>query len=219
MRLGIAGRLEEAGVISVLVAEDVDQALKTAEVLLRAGLSAIEVTFRNQVAAEVIQTLVSRVPDAIIGAGTVLSVGDLIAARDAGASFAVAPGLNATVVEKALEIGLPFFPGVMTPTGIERGIGLGLEVLKFFPAETAGGTPMLKAVSAPYQHTGVKFIPTGGINPENLFSYLSVPTVLACGGTWIASPERIKNSDWMGIERDAREATRIVASARGNLSH
>jgi 2-dehydro-3-deoxyphosphogluconate aldolase/(4S)-4-hydroxy-2-oxoglutarate aldolase len=210
----IRDRLGEMGVVSILVIENVEDALRVGEALSNAALSAMEITFRTEAAAEGIDKLVREFPEALVGAGTVLTVENLAAARDAGAQFVVTPGLNPTVVEKALEIGMPIYPGVMTPSDIEKGLSLGLEVLKYFPAGNAGGVPMLKALSGPYRHTGVQFIPTGGINGGNVIEYLSLPVVLACGGTWIAKSDLIKAKDWAGIERVARETVEAIRESR-----
>jgi Entner-Doudoroff aldolase len=153
-------------------------------------------------------------PEALVGAGTVLTVDNLVAARDAGAQFVVTPGLNPTIVEKAVDIRLPIFPGIMTPSDVERGLAFGLDTLKFFPAETAGGVGMLKALAGPYSHTGVRFIPTGGIHSANLMDYLAVPIALACGGTWIAPKNLVEARDWKSIEENARKAVEAISRIR-----
>jgi len=210
----IRERLGSMGVVSILVIQNVEDALRVGEALSKAELSAMEITFRTEAAAEGIDRLVREFPDALVGAGTVLTIDNLAAARDAGAQFVVTPGLNPTVVEKALEIGLPIYPGVMTPSEIEKGLSLGLEVLKYFPAGNAGGVPMLKALSGPYRHTGIRFIPTGGVNGENVLEYLALPLTLACGGTWIAKSELIQAKDWAGIEAIARETVAAIREFR-----
>ena len=211
----IKNRLGELGVVSILVIDRVDDALHVGEALMKGGLPSMEITFRTDSAAEGIKKLVRTFPDALVGAGTVLSTDTLLAAQDAGAQFVVTPGLSPIVVERAIEIGMPICPGVMTPSDVERGLNYGLDVLKFFPAGEAGGPAMMKALSGPYAHTGVRFIPTGGVSSKNLAEYLSLPIVLACGGTWIASKDRIKNQDWEGIEATAKETVEIFKQARG----
>jgi 2-dehydro-3-deoxyphosphogluconate aldolase/(4S)-4-hydroxy-2-oxoglutarate aldolase len=129
--------------------------------------------------------------------------------------FGVAPGLNPDVVKKAVKIGFPLFPGVMTPSEIEQGLSFGIKVLKYFPAEASGGISMLKAVSTPYGHIGVKFIPTGGINIKNLEDYLMLPQVLVAGGTWIAKKDMISAKKWDDIEKNAREVVDLVSRLRG----
>ncbi len=211
----IQKRLGEMGVVSILVVDKAEDALRVGEALLSAGMAGMEVTFRTQAAAEAIGLLAKKLPEATVGAGTVLNTENLIAARDAGAQFVVTPGLNPTVVEKAIEINLPIFPGVMTPGEVEKGLSFGLKALKFFPAEQAGGAGMMKALAGPYAHTGVKFIPTGGVNEQNLAAYLSLPIVLACGGTWIAKSDLVKKQDWATIQRIATETAAKIKEIRG----
>lgn len=210
----IRQKLEETGVVSILVLKDPEDALRVAEALLAGGLSAMEITFRTEAAREGIDRLAREFPDALVGAGTVLTVDNLVAARDAGAQFVVTPGLNSTIVEKAIDIRLPIFPGVMTPSDVERGLEFGLDTLKFFPAETVGGVGMLKALAGPYSHTGVRFIPTGGIHEGNLLDYLSIPITLACGGTWIAPKNLVDSRDWTTIRENARKAVEAISHFR-----
>ena len=151
----------------------------------------------------------------LIGAGTVLTPAQAEPARECGASFAVAPGFNPEVVKTAQKLGLPFFPGVMTPSDIEGALALGCRTLKFFPAGAAGGVAMLKALSAPYAHTGVRFMPTGGVTTDLLPEYLAVSAVVAVGGTWIASTAAIREGDWAGITARAAAARAIVDRLRG----
>jgi len=211
----IKQRLGNLGVVSILVIDDVEDALHVGEALMKGGLPSMEITFRTEAAAEGIRKLVKSFPEALVGAGTVLTTDNLLRAQDAGAQFVVTPGLSPLVVERAIEIGMPIFPGIMTPSDVERGLNYGLDVLKFFPAGEAGGAAMMKALSGPYAHTGVKFIPTGGVSSKNLGDYLSLPIVIACGGTWIASKDRIKNKDWEGIEATAKETVGIFKEVRG----
>ena len=177
--------LRRMRIVPVLVAESVDAGLKTCESLCANDLPAAEITFRTAAAEPLIREVVKRFPGMTVGAGTVLSVSDLHRAADAGARFAVAPGFNPTVVREALKCGIDFIPGVLTPGEIEQALELGLRLLKFVPAEAAGGVTMLKALSAPYRHLGVSFMPTGGVKPANVEAYLAVPSVAAVGGTWL----------------------------------
>ena len=174
----------------------------------------MEITFRTAAAAEVIRKLARERPQLIVGAGTVLTAANVEAAKSSGAVFAVAPGLNPQTVKHAQSVGLPFVPGVATPSDIELGLSLGCKLLKFFPAESNGGVGMLEALSAPYKHTGVRFMPTGGVNPKNLESYLNLDTVAAVGGTWIAKKEDLANGNWLEIRNRCRAALEIVAKAR-----
>jgi len=199
-------------VIPVLVVEEVERAEPLADALAAGGLPVAEITFRTAAAAAVIDRLVRRRPDLLVGAGTVLTVESLLAARDAGARFALAPGFSPAVVARAREIGMPFFPGVMTPSEIQGALAAGASVMKFFPAQQAGGPAMLRALAAPYAFHGVRFIPTGGVNLENLEAWLAIPAVVAVGGTWIATPQQVAAGDWDGIR--TRAASARAASAR-----
>jgi 2-dehydro-3-deoxyphosphogluconate aldolase / (4S)-4-hydroxy-2-oxoglutarate aldolase len=204
----IYARLGELRVIPVLAVESEDAALPLADALIAGGLPVAEITFRTAAAAAVIRRLAAERPNLIIGAGTVTHPDQARAAKDCGAAFAVAPGFNAHVVKTAQAIGLPFTPGVMTPTDIETALDAGASVLKFFPAEAAGGLKMLKSLSAPYAHLGVRFIPTGGVSLENVKDYLSTSSVLAVGGTWLATKDDIAHGRWEKIEDACHEVCR-----------
>jgi len=208
--------IEELGVVPVVAIDTVDHALPLADALLAGGLPVVEITFRTQAAAEVIRTLSRERPDLIVGAGTVLSSETIRTAVDAGARFAVAPGFNPRVVQAAHELNLPFVPGIATPTDIEAALECGLRLLKFFPAEALGGIKLLSALSAPYRHTGVRFMPTGGISPTNLDDYLSLDTVAAVGGTWIAKKEDMARGNWNEITDRCREACACAHATRNS---
>ncbi len=197
----IVKQLKEVRVVPVLALESVESGIKMAEILDRNGLKCAEVTFRTDAAEEVIREITKRYPDICVGAGTVLNREDLRRAFGAGAVFAVAPGFNPSVVGEAIERGYPFFPGVATPTDVEQAMALGCRTLKFFPAEAAGGTKMLKSIIAPYRHLGVRFIPTGGISTDNLDEYLAIPEVIAVGGTWLGKSTHIAAGQWDLIEQ------------------
>lgn len=207
-------KLGEIRVVPVVAIESVDSAVPLADALAEGGLPVAEITFRTEAAAEVMQKLRKERPDVMVGAGTILTVENLRKARDCGAVFGVAPGLNPVVVEEALKLGFPFAPGVMTPSDVEAGLGFGLKVLKLFPAGAAGGPKFLKSLAAPYAHTGVKFIPTGGVNRDNLGDYLDMAVVLAVGGTWIAKKDAIAAGDWGTIRANARAASEFVAGMK-----
>lgn len=181
----IAKELDKIKIIPVLVLNDVEEGLKICEALYNNGLPAAEITFRTAAAEGVIREAVKRFPEMYIGAGTVLNTSDLKRAMDAGAKFAVAPGFNPAVVSEARKFNFAFIPGVCTPSEIEQAMMLGCKTLKFFPAEAAGGVTMLKSLIAPYRHLGIRFMPTGGVKPENVESYLEIPEVAAVGGTWL----------------------------------
>jgi 2-dehydro-3-deoxyphosphogluconate aldolase/(4S)-4-hydroxy-2-oxoglutarate aldolase len=198
-------RIEELKVIPVIVIDELKSALPLAQTLVEGGLSIVEITFRTDVAAEAIKMICKEYPELLIGAGTVLSIDNLKRAYDSGAKFAVAPGLNPGVIEESLKISLPFIPGVMTPSDIEAALNYKLKVLKFFPAEASGGIDYFKNVIAPYLHTGVKFIPLGGINLHNFLDYLALESVLAIGGTWIAKKEDILKNNWQQVIKNCKE--------------
>jgi 2-dehydro-3-deoxyphosphogluconate aldolase/(4S)-4-hydroxy-2-oxoglutarate aldolase len=187
-------------VIPVLTVESADDAERACEALLAGGLTSVEITFRTDAAAAAIRR-VSHIDGLLVGAGTVVSVEQLHAALEAGAKFAVAPSTNPAVVEAAQRAGLPFVPGAATPTEIERARSLGCDVVKIFPAALVGGPAFIKAVSPVF--SDVKFVPTGGVTAENLGDYLALPSVLACGGTWITA--RLD-----GIEERARAAASVA---------
>ena len=206
--------LARLGVVPVIAIEDAERAEPLADALVAGGLPIAEITFRTSAAAEVIARLSRRRPDLLVGAGTVLTVEQLLAARDAGARFALAPGFSAEVVEKAREVGLPFFPGVMTPSEVQGALRCGARVMKFFPAQQAGGPEMLKSLAAPFAFHGVRFIPTGGVKLATLDTWLAVRAVVAVGGTWIATPEAIAAGDWAAIRGHAAAAREAVARLR-----
>jgi len=208
-------KMEQCGVVPVIAIESKELALPMVDALVKGGLPVAEITFRTEAAADVIALLKKERPDVFLGAGTITSIDQLMKARDCGAAFGVTPGFNPEVVKKAVKIGFPLFPGVLTPSEIEQGLSMGLKVLKYFPAEASGGVSMLKAVSGPYSHLGVRFIPTGGINIKNLEDYLRLPQVIVCGGTWIAKKDVISARKWDEIERHAAEVVQLVSKIRG----
>ncbi len=210
----IFSRIARLGVVPVIAIENADAAIPLADSLLEGGLPVVEITFRTAAAAEVIRAISKQRPQLIVGAGTVLTPANLDTARASGAAFAVAPGLNPQVVKHAQSIGFPFMPGIATPTDIELGLSLGCKFLKFFPAEALGGLGMLEALSAPYKHTGLRFMPTGGVNPANLESYLKLDIVAAVGGTWIAKKEDLAGGKWADIRARCKAASELVAKAR-----
>lgn len=214
MNVEIEDLLRELGVFPIFALESHDQAPFIGQALLKGGLPCAEVTFRTAAAAESIRRLTSEFPDLLVGAGTVLSTDQARAARQAGASFIVSPGLNPAVVDDCLVNDFPIFPGVCTPTEIEAALRKGLSILKFFPAEAIGGTNYLQAVSAPFP--GVRFLPTGGINQSNLADYLKLDCVLACGGTWLIRSEWIRDGNLEAAVASVAAAVRLVRSLRQN---
>ena len=199
-------------IVPVVVLDSAESAEPLAEALLAGGLDIMEITFRTAAAEESIRRISSRFPEILVGAGTLLEEGQVLRAKDAGAGFGLAPGLNPEIVAAAREAGLQFSPGVMTPGEVEQALSLGCRLLKFFPAEAAGGVKMLKSLAGPYAHTGVKFIPTGGISSANLAEYLKVPVVAAIGGSWMVDRQLVNDGKWDEITRLTREALEAAAA-------
>lgn len=199
-------------IVPVVVLDDADEAEPLAEALLAGGLDIMEITFRTAAAAESIARIANAFPEVLLGAGTLLEEDQVVRAKDAGAVFGLAPGLNPSILAKAKEVDLEFSPGVMTPSDIEQALALGCSLLKFFPAGAAGGPGMLKALAGPYAHTGVKFVPTGGVNSGNLGDYLSLPVVAAIGGSWMVDKKLVATGDWSEITRLTKEALEAAAS-------
>jgi len=211
----LAARIRQHANIAVLVLEDAAKAVPLARALYDGGVRVLELTLRTPAALEALRIVVREVPDMITGAGTVLTPEQLEQAADAGAAFAVAPGLNPRVVRAAAARGFSFAPGVMTPSEIEQALELECRVLKFFPAGALGGLKTLTTMAAPYRHLNLDFIPLGGLNPETTADYLKNPLIAACGGSWIATAKQIAAADWDGIRANASLACRIAAEARG----
>ena len=201
------------GIIPVVVLDDVKDAEPLADALYRGGLPCAEVTFRTDAAEESIRKMSAKYPDMLVGAGTVLTKEQVDRAVAAGAKFIVSPGLNPEVVKYCQEKGVPVTPGTQTPSEMELAMSLGLDLVKFFPAEPAGGIKMIKAVAAAY--VNLSFMPTGGINSENIREYLAYDRILACGGSWMVSKDLIKAGDFAKIEKLVREAAGIVKEIRG----
>lgn len=199
-------------IVPVVVLDKAEWAAPLAEALLKAGLDVMEITFRTAAAEAAIHAIASRFPTMCVGAGTLLTVDQVQRAAGAGARFGVAPGLNPKIVQAAAQTSLPMVPGVMTPTELEAAMDLGCRILKFFPAEAAGGVKMLKALIGPYGHTGVKFIPTGGIEAKNMRDYLALPAVAAIGGSWMVEKKLIAGAKWAEIESLTREALAAAAA-------
>jgi 2-dehydro-3-deoxyphosphogluconate aldolase / (4S)-4-hydroxy-2-oxoglutarate aldolase len=200
-------------IVPVIVIDDPEDAVPLAAALRDGGLPCAEITLRTPRALEALRRIAAEVPDMLVGAGTVLTPEQAGAARDAGARFMVAPGFNPAVVDYCLAQEIPVFPGVCTPTEIERALGHGLSVLKFFPAEPMGGLAFLKAIAAPY--TGVSFMPTGGIGPSNLASYLGFSRVVACGGSWMAPNDLIATRQFDQIRSVTQAAVALAGSVAG----
>jgi len=204
----------EIGIVPVVAIDDARHALPLADALLAGGLPVVEITFRTSAAADAIETLRVQRPELLVGAGTVLDQASLDTAHKRGARFALAPGFDCAIVRAANDLGIPFAPGVMTPSELGAAIAAGSRVCKYFPGAAAGGPAALRAIGAPFAHLAPRFLPTGGVTTENLGSWLSVDNVLAVGGTWIATTADIASERWNVIVENARDAVRRVRSAR-----
>ena len=203
----ILQQFEKMRVVPVVAIQNAEDSMQLADALIEGGLPCAEITFRTTAAVDAMRIMAKR-SDILVGAGTVLKVDQVNAAVDVGARFIVSPGFNPKVVGYCVENNITVTPGICTPSDIEAALEFGLEALKFFPAEAFGGLKTLKAMSGPY--TTVKFVPTGGITPNNLLEYLQFPKVLACGGTWIAKSALISEGKFDEIMNNAREAVEIV---------
>lgn len=206
-------KIGQTGIIPVVVLNKVSDAVPLAQSLINGGLPCAEVTFRTDATQESISAISKAFPQMFVGAGTVLTTEQVDRAVDSGAKFIVSPGFNPKVVEYCIKKGYPITPGIMTPTELEMALDFGLDVVKFFPAENAGGLKMIKAMAAPY--TKMKFMPTGGINTSNVRDYLSYEKILACGGSWMVKGELINSGNFAEIEKLTKEAAQIVKEIRG----
>lgn len=206
-------KIQETGIVPVVVLEDAKDAAPLAKALCDGGLPCAEVTFRTAAAEEAIRIMVKEFPQMLVGAGTVLTTEQVDRAVAAGAKFIVSPGLNPRIVKYCVEKGILIVPGCSNPSDVEQALENGLDVVKFFPAEQAGGLAMIKAMAAPY--VGVKFMPTGGINAKNVKEYLAYDRILACGGSWMVKGDLVKAGDFAKITELAAEAAKIVRESRG----
>lgn len=198
--------------IAVITINDAKNAVPLAKALYNGGISAIELTLRTDAALESIKRIRAEVPEMVVAAGTVLTPKQIDEVVKAGAHWAVAPGTNPRVLQAAQDAELFFAPGIMTPSDIEAALEFGCRLLKFFPAGTTGGMKHLKAMSAPYNHLGLSYIPLGGVNTTNLADFVSDPLIAAVGGSWLAKPDQIKNGEFDKIQAQAEEAAKIIAS-------
>lgn len=209
----ILNQLEKCMIVPVVVLENAKDAKPLGEALCNGGLPCAEVTFRTEAAEESIRIMSESFPEMLVGAGTVLTTEQVDRAVNAGAKFIVSPGFDEEIVDYCLEKGITVLPGCATPSEVTKAVKRGLEVVKFFPAEQAGGLPMIKAMAAPY--TMVKFMPTGGINPENVKDYLAFNKIFACGGSWMVKNTLVQNQEFDKICELSKEAVTIAKSIRG----
>lgn len=206
-------QFEKIGIIPVVVIEDAKDAEPLGRALVEGGLPCAEVTFRTEAAEESIKIMCEKFPDMLVGAGTVLTIEQVDRAVAAGAKFIVSPGINPKVVEYCVNNNIPITPGTCNPSNIETAIEYDLDVVKFFPAEASGGLKFIKAIAAPY--TGMRFMPTGGINEKNIREYLAYDRVIACGGSWMVKSDLIKSGNFNKIVELTKEAVEIVHEIRG----
>lgn len=206
--------VEQSGVVAVLMVDRAADAVPLAQALLDGGVTVMELTLRTPAALDALRLIRREVPAMVAGIGTILTPEQVDQAVDAGAAFGVSPGVNPAVVQAAVNKGLSFAPGVMTPSDIEQALALGCRLLKLFPAGLVGGLDYLKAVAAPYAHLGVKYIPLGGVNAANMEAYLASPLVGAIGGSWIADRKLIQAQDWAAITTNATEAMSLAHRVR-----
>ena len=209
----ITESFEKLGVVPVVVLEDAKDAVPLATALVKGGLPCAEVTFRTEAAEESIRLMMEQFPKMLVGAGTVLTVEQVDAAVRAGAKFIVSPGFDEEIVDYCIKNEIPVFPGCITPSEVAQAVKRGLKVVKFFPAEPAGGISMIKAMAAPY--VGLKFMPTGGINAKNLEDYLSSDKIICCGGSWMVKGDLVKAGEFDKIRELTAEACKLVASIHG----
>ncbi|MFM8341278.1 MAG: bifunctional 4-hydroxy-2-oxoglutarate aldolase/2-dehydro-3-deoxy-phosphogluconate aldolase [Methylomonas sp.] len=194
-------------VMPVMVINQLDQAVPLAKALVDGGLKVLEITLRTPVALDAIRKIKAEVPGAIVGAGTIINTETLQQALDAGAEFIVSPGVTDSVIDAAIASGVPILPGVITPSEVMKLLEKGITAMKFFPAEAAGGIPMLKSIGAPLPQ--VTFCPTGGVNPKNAPEYLALSNVACVGGSWMAPADLVDAGDWAEITRRAAEAAKL----------
>lgn len=210
--MNLIERVRQTSLIPVVALPKLEHALPLAESLIEGGLPCAEITFRTAAAAEAIEQISKRFPELLLGAGTVLTTEQAQRAMDCGAQFIVSPGTNPTTVDFCLSKNVTIFPGVCTPSEVEMNLAKGVSVLKFFPAEPAGGVNFLKAICAPYKQ--VQFIPTGGIDTKNIGQYLALPQVVACGGSWMVKPDLFEAGDFAAVKRLTAEAVALVNQYR-----
>ncbi|MCE7615755.1 bifunctional 4-hydroxy-2-oxoglutarate aldolase/2-dehydro-3-deoxy-phosphogluconate aldolase [Vibrio fluvialis] len=207
----IKQQIKALKIIPVIAIDNAEDIIPLGKVLVENGLPVAEITFRSDAAEEAIRLLRESQPEMLIGAGTVLNRAQVIAAKEAGATFIVSPGFNPNTVRACQELGIEIIPGVNNPSAVEAALEMGLTTMKFFPAEPSGGISMVKSLLAPY--TDLELMPTGGIKPSNVNDYLAIPRVIACGGTWMVEKSLIENGEWEELARLTREAVALTLQA------
>ncbi|TWU64642.1 MULTISPECIES: bifunctional 4-hydroxy-2-oxoglutarate aldolase/2-dehydro-3-deoxy-phosphogluconate aldolase [Crateriforma] len=206
----IIDRLKRCRVVAGFSVDHIDHAIPIAEALLAGGIDAIELTLRTDAGIDAVNAICRQVPDMLVGVGTILTPDATAAVARAGAAFGVAPGLNRRVIEAAKDAGLPFAPGIMTPSELETAIESDCRFVKFFPAEASGGVTFLKSLAAPYKHLKIEYFPLGGVCMDNMLDYLRIPEVAAVGGSWIVNKQMVENGDWAGLQSRATEVVNAL---------
>ena len=209
----LLSHLEKRGVVAGFSVEKIEHAVPLAKALLAGGIDVIELTLRTPIGLNAVKLIANEVPEMVVGVGTILTPETAVAVKKAGAHFGVAPGMNPRVVKAAREAGLPFAPGICTPSDLEAAIELGCRFVKFFPAEAAGGVNYLKSMAAPYNHLGIRYFPLGGVNSENMLDYLAEDNVPTVGGTWIVAKNLVQNEDWAGITAAAQKVVNTLKTS------
>ncbi len=213
--MNIFDGIAKYGVVPVIAIEDANDALALSDVLIDAGLPVAEITLRTGDAVNAISEIVKHRPQMLVGAGTVLNEEHLSLVHTAGAAFAMSPGIDAATLSAAQKLGLPFAPGVMTPSDVQTALRSSCDIVKFFPATAAGGIPMLKSLAEPFRHTGLKFNPTGGITLDTMSDWLTYEPVQAIGGSWIANSQDISKGNWDLIGERAKAARKMAEKTVG----
>ena len=206
----IITRLRRTRVVAGFSVDKAEHAVPIARALLAGGIDAIELLLRTPAGMSAVEAICAEVPEILVGAGTILTPETVRDVKNAGADFGVAPGLNSNVIRAATDVGLPFAPGIATPSDLEAAIELGCRFVKLFPAEPLGGIGYLRSMSAPYSHLGIEYFPLGGINANNMSAYLAEPNVAAVGGSWIVKKELVDQEDWTAISARAKEVTQAI---------
>lgn len=212
----ILSRLKKSGVVAGFSVEKLEHAVPLTRALLAGGVDTIELLLRTADGIDSVKAICDEVPEMQVGVGTILTPQTVKEVKAAGADFGVSPGMNPSVVRAAEEAGLPFAPGIATPSDLESAIELGCRFVKFFPAEVTGGVTYLRSMSAPYKHLGIEYFPLGGLNAENMVGYLNEPNVVAIGGSWIVKQNLVDNKDWDGITARAADAIRTAKKGMKN---
>lgn len=201
----ILSRLRKTSVVAGFSVEKVDHAVPLSRALLAGGIDVIELTLRTAAGLDAVKAVAAEVPEVVVGVGTILTPDTARQVKSAGAHFGVSPGMNPRVVQAALDAGLPFAPGISTPSDLEAAIELGCTLVKFFPAEAAGGINFLRSMSTPYAHLGIEYFPLGGVNAENMGQWLAEANVPAVGGSWVVKKDLVDSEDWSGITARAAD--------------